>query len=132
MVAAAASRRILLVEDNSDVAYGLKTLLELDGHVVRLAQDGAEAIESARASEVDVVLCDLGLPGEIDGFEVARTLRRDASLDSIRLVAVTGFGQESARERALAEGFDDYVTKPVELPALRRLLGPRADRAAGD
>lgn len=114
------------------MAYGLKTLLELDGHVVRLAQDGAEAIESARASEVDVVLCDLGLPGEIDGFEVARTLRRDASLDSIRLVAVTGFGQESARERALAEGFDDYVTKPVELPALRRLLGPRADRAAGD
>lgn len=132
MVAAAASRRILLVEDNSDVAYGLKTLLELDGHVVRLAQDGAEAIESARASEVDVVLCDLGLPGEIDGFEVARTLRRDASLDSIRLVAVTGFGQESARKRALAEGFDDYVTKPVELPALRRLLGPQADRAAGD
>lgn len=113
--------RILLIEDNRDAAETLHDLLELNGHEVDLAFSGPAGVEKARALCPDVVLCDIGLPG-MDGYSVARELRRTPELSGLRLIAVTGYGQEEARNRAAEAGFDFHLTKPVEPPQLERLL----------
>jgi DNA-binding response OmpR family regulator len=105
--------RILVVDDNVDSAESMATLLELDGHDVRVAHDGLAAVESALASRPQAVLLDIGLPG-LDGDEVARRLR---SLDETKdtfLIAVTGYGKTEDRVRALTSGFNYHITKPVD------------------
>ena len=107
------SRRILVVEDNADVREPLRDLLVLEGHDVRAVADGLGAISVARSFRPQVAIVDIGLPG-IDGFEVARRLRAELG-GSVRLLALTGFGQREDRERALASGFDGHAVKPMDL-----------------
>lgn len=114
-------RRVLLVEDNVDAAQMLSDLLELSGNEVTVAACGREALEALRRRRVDVVLCDLGIP-DMSGYEVARAVRADPSLRDTPLVAVTGYGQPEDRRRTAAAGFDDHLTKPVDLGALHAVL----------
>ena len=106
------------MEDNQDAGESLVDLLVLRGFQARLAHDGASAIRSAVEAPPDFIVCDLGLPGEIDGFAVARACRAEASLQAARLVAVSGYS--SPRDHALAQaaGFERLLTKP----ATRELL----------
>lgn len=108
--------RLLVVDDNRDAADSLAMLLGLWGHRARAAYDGATALRSARAEPPDAVLLDLGMPG-LDGYELASSLRPAA------LIAVTGFADRAHRDRADAAGFDHFFVKPVDLDALRDLLG---------
>jgi len=105
--------RILLVEDNPDVAESMQLLLEILGHEVAVVHDGPTAIDVARAHRPDVMLIDIGLPG-IDGYEVARRLRAEPGLAPLTLVALTGYGRDEDKRTARAAGFDHHLTKPVE------------------
>ena len=113
--------RILVVDDVADTANSLAELLGLFDHEVRTAYDGPAVIQIAREFEPDVIILDIGLPGE-DGYEVARKIRQDAKLQGVILIAMTGYGQEEDRRRAQQAGFDHLFTKPVELGALQSLL----------
>jgi CheY-like chemotaxis protein len=124
-------RRVLVVEDNPDAAESLTVLLEVLGHRVRAVHDGVGALEVARANVPDVMLVDIGLPG-IDGFEVARRIRRITGGDRILLVALTGYGREEDRERTQKAGFDYHLTKPVEVDALEGLVARIALAEAGE
>ncbi|VXC96829.1 conserved hypothetical protein [Burkholderia sp. 8Y] len=114
-------QRILIVDDNVDAADSLAMLLELDGHSVRTAYGALEALEAVEQSKPDILFLDIGLPA-MDGYEVARRLRTQPENGSIRLVAVTGYGQKEDRERALASGFDDHLVKPVRPESLRLVV----------
>ena len=115
-------RRVLVVEDNVDASESLHRLLALWGHKVEAVADGLSAVERAREFHPDIVLCDLELPGSMDGCAVATAIRADPSVPRPLLVALTGFGQPDDRERSLAAGFDRHVTKPPDLDLLQRLL----------
>jgi two-component system CheB/CheR fusion protein len=115
------ARRILVVEDNLDALESLRRLLEIQGHSVQAVATGKVAIEAAKAFRPDVVLCDILLGGETDGFAVARALR-DQGDGTPYLVALTGYGQPEDRERTRASGFDWHVTKPPTPEQLNRLL----------
>ncbi|HEX7044610.1 MAG TPA: ATP-binding protein [Burkholderiales bacterium] len=123
--ASAGARRVLIVEDNADVAYTLRDLLELEGHRVEVAHSGREALERARAFLPDVVLCDIGLPG-MDGYEVAQHLREERGAEAPLLVALTGFASSIDKERAARAGFDHHLAKPPAIERLRELLGALA------
>jgi PAS domain S-box-containing protein len=116
------SRRVLLIEDNSDCAASMRLVLELNGHAVTVAGAGHAGVEAARLCHPDVVLCDIGLPGEMDGYAVARALRQDPTFNATYLVALTGYGQEEDCRRAREAGFDLHVTKPVDPAYLEELL----------
>jgi signal transduction histidine kinase/ActR/RegA family two-component response regulator len=120
-VRAAAHRRVLVIEDKQDAADTLREVLELDEHVVEVAHSGRDGIEKARVFHPDVVLCDIGLP-EMDGYEVARTMRADPELRRVALVAVTGYAQPEDVEMAREAGFDSHLAKPPNLDALERTL----------
>ncbi len=117
-------RRVLIADDNRDAAESLSMLLQIDGHSVTVAYDGQQALESIETSRPEVALLDVGMP-ELDGYEVARRVRLDARIRNTLLIAVTGWGQESDKARALAAGFDLHFTKPVEPAALIELLGEK-------
>jgi PAS domain S-box-containing protein len=119
--AAAAARRVLVVEDERSVAEMLVMLLKLWGHTVRAAYDGPAALLTASTFHPEVVLCDIGLPG-MDGYEVARQLRQLDGEDNPVLIAITGYGQEEDRRRSARAGFDQHLTKPVDPLALEKLL----------
>ncbi len=116
-----ASRRVLIVEDNVDAARSLAEILELAGHRVSVAFAARAGLDLAREARPDVVICDIGLPG-MDGYEFARTVRRDESLRGIRLIALTGYAQPEDRQRALEAGFDAHEAKPASLDRLAALL----------
>ncbi|MBI3948542.1 MAG: response regulator [Armatimonadetes bacterium] len=113
--------RILVVDDNADFAEMLAALLETCGHEVRVAPDGAAALEAAARFRPSVVLLDLGLPG-MSGHEVARCLRERMEPGDARLIAISGYGQEEDRRRSRQAGFDEHLTKPVGLDELAPLL----------
>ena len=113
--------KVLIVDDNVDLVEMLATVVEWDGHEVRKALDGRSAIAAALAFRPDVTLLDLGLP-LVGGIDVARELRRRPELASMRLVAVTGWGQIEDRERTAAAGFDEHLTKPTDPLVLTALL----------
>ncbi len=118
--------RILLVDDNRNAAKLLAELLEMTGFVTHVAYDGPTALEAAPAFRPDVALLDIGLP-IMDGYELAAKLRAQALLRGTRLIALTGYGQESDRRRAQEAGFDFHLVKPVNLEqlleAIRHLTG---------
>jgi CheY-like chemotaxis protein len=118
----AGPRRCLVIEDNVDAAESLGLLLELIGHPAEVAFDGTAGLAAARRLPPDVVLCDIGLPGALDGYAVARAFRADPALRAAFLIALTGYGREEDRRRALEAGFDTHLTKPADLDDLRRLL----------
>ncbi|MCW8194686.1 PAS domain-containing protein [Proteobacteria bacterium 005FR1] len=111
------SRRILVVDDNPEIAETLSLLLEHAGHRVERVHSGPAALAMAPAFQPDVILLDIGLP-EMDGYEVARRLRDQPRTASAVLAALTGYGQPSDRERAHAAGFDAHFVKPVDLDVL--------------
>jgi signal transduction histidine kinase len=113
-------RRILLVEDNRDAREMLRAVLELHGHVVSETGDGVAAIRLASQMLPDVVILDIGLPG-VDGFETAHRIRRRLG-DRVRLVAVSGYGDDDTRRRGREAGFDAHLVKPVSPEALSRTL----------
>jgi signal transduction histidine kinase/CheY-like chemotaxis protein len=119
-VAAARSRRVLVVEDNRDAREMLRTVLELNGHTVLDAGDGAAAIRLAGESAPDVVVLDIGLP-DLDGFEVARRIRARLGATT-RLVGLSGYGDEEARRTGRDAGFDVHLVKPVSPEVLLRSL----------
>jgi len=113
--------RVVVIEDNADIRDSLRTLLTLWGHEVRTAADGKRGLDLVRAAPPDVALVDIGLPG-VSGYQVAQLIRQRFASRRIRLIAVTGYGQASDRERALAAGFDAHLLKPVAPEALQREL----------
>jgi CheY-like chemotaxis protein/anti-sigma regulatory factor (Ser/Thr protein kinase) len=119
---AAPSRSVLVIEDYPDAAESLCMLLELAGHRVEVAVTGQAGVEVARRLHPDVVLCDIGLPGGMDGYDVARALRTGGENRGTCLVALSGYGQEEDRRKALEAGFDRHLTKPVDPAVLYELL----------
>jgi CheY-like chemotaxis protein len=115
------ARRILLVEDNTDQAEMMVMLLEFRGHEVTVAPDGPGAIERAESYRPDLILLDLGLP-DMDGYEVARQLRRIPGLAHTPLVALTGYGQQKDRNRTAEAGFAYHLVKPVDPDLLERVV----------
>jgi PAS domain S-box-containing protein len=124
-------RRILIADDNPDVAESLAMMLRLMGNEVRAVHDGAQAIEQAVAFAPELVLLDIGMPG-LDGYEVARRIREQQWDRNLVLVALTGWGQEEDRRRSIDAGFDHHFTKPVNPAVLERLIArlPRAQPLA--
>jgi signal transduction histidine kinase/ActR/RegA family two-component response regulator len=126
---AEAGRRVLIVDDNLDAAQTLVMVLEELGYEARSASDGRSALALLDGFVPEVAVLDIGLPG-MDGYELARRLRADARIASIRLLALTGYGSEVDRQRALEAGFDEHLIKPVSieslLSALDRWLGSTA------
>ena len=116
--------RVLVVEDDWDFAESLRSILEVAGHDIEVAADGDRALTMAMTFRPDIVVCDIGLPGKLDGNAVAAAIRRDPTYGAPHLIALSGYGQPSDRARALAAGFDHHVTKG-EHP--RVLLGLIAD-----
>ena len=116
-----AKRRVLVVEDNLDAAEAMSILLRQLGHAVATVNDGREALAAARAFRPDVILLDIGLPG-MDGYELARRFRELPETNAAKVIAVTGYGQESDRERTRASGFDMHLVKPVDPEKLSLVL----------
>jgi CheY-like chemotaxis protein/anti-sigma regulatory factor (Ser/Thr protein kinase) len=116
-----AGHRVLVVDDNADAADTLVMLLEAHGARARAVYGGPAALAALPAFAPDVVLLDLGMP-EMDGFDVARAIRAEGNTH-VRIVALTGWGQQADRERTRAAGFDHHLTKPVDLQALSAWLG---------
>lgn len=116
-----APTRILLVDDNSDALETLKTLLELDGHTVSVAESGREGLRKLTEWRPQVAVVDIGM-SDINGYEVARTIRLDARLDGVVLVALTGYAGKSDKLKARECGFDYHLSKPLPLEELRRIL----------
>jgi two-component system, chemotaxis family, CheB/CheR fusion protein len=113
--------RIVLVEDQADAREMLSLLLTARGHEVVEAVDGAAAIEHIERVRPDAALVDIGLP-TMSGYEVARRIRENPTLDSVVLVALTGYGTHADIEAAIAAGFDEHLTKPVETERLEAIL----------
>jgi CheY-like chemotaxis protein len=113
--------RVLVVDDNRDAADSLAILLEIGGHAVGVAHDGPAALELAQSFLPDVVLLDIGMPG-MNGYEVAMRLRAIPAHHGALLVALTGWGQDEDKRRAMAAGFDHHLTKPVDSAALGLVL----------
>ncbi|GAB7549784.1 hybrid sensor histidine kinase/response regulator [Cupriavidus sp. 8B] len=116
-----AAMRILLVDDNTEGLRALGMLLELDGHEVKLAVSGEDALEIAQGFTPDVALIDIGLPG-IDGFELAQHLRKMPAFACTRLVALSGYASDADKARGAAAGFDSHLAKPLALEALAEIL----------
>jgi PAS domain S-box-containing protein len=123
--APARPRTVLVIEDNLDAARTLADVLELQGHRVHLARNGAEGLALAREVRPDLVLCDIGLP-DLDGYAIAREIRRDPEIGATPLVALSGYAQQEDRERSAQAGFDAHLPKPTPIEALEGLLRERA------
>jgi CheY-like chemotaxis protein len=116
-----AKRRILVVDDNRDNADSLAMLLTLDGNETHVANDGEEAVAAALRLQPDAVLLDLGLP-KINGYEACRLIRAQSGGHKLAIYAITGWGQESDRQKSREAGFDGHLVKPVDHDVLTRLL----------
>jgi two-component system CheB/CheR fusion protein len=122
-----AGLRVLVVDDNVDGAESLAMILRAMGCDVRTAHDGASALKACEASQPTLVLLDIGMP-EMDGFDVSARLRSRFPACDLRIVAVTGWGQEEDRRRTQAAGFDGHLVKPVDPAKLEGLLAAIRDR----
>ncbi|MBA2565652.1 MAG: response regulator [Gemmatimonadetes bacterium] len=117
-------RNALLVEDNADTLEAMRVLLDSWGFRVTLASSVPEALDAMRHAVPEVVISDIGMP-HVDGLSFARAVRgseQDAGANRVLLVAITGYASRADRDRALAAGFDAYLTKPIDFLSLQRLL----------
>lgn len=119
--------RVLVVDDNVEIARALSRLLTATGYAVEVVHDGPAALSAARASRPAIVLLDIGLPG-MDGYEVASRLRRDVGLTDAVLVVISGYGEDPQSPLSASTGIDHHLVKPVDFPALLAVL-PRNGRA---
>jgi len=115
------SLRVLVVDDNVDLAMTLGMLLRASGHEIRIVHDGLAVLEAAIDHRPHAVLLDIGLPG-LNGFEVAKQLRLQPALQNVVLVAMTGYGQESDRQLSLEAGFDHHLVKPANFGQVLQIL----------
>jgi CheY-like chemotaxis protein len=115
------ARRVLVADDNRDAADSLALLLQIDGHDVRVAHGGSAALALAQAFRPEVALLDIGMP-DLNGYEVARALRREPWGKDVYLIALTGWGQEEDRRRSREAGFDRHLTKPADPDELKAVL----------
>jgi len=113
--------RVLVVDDNVDSADSIAMLLQVSGHEVRVVYSGQDALDMAGKYQPDIVLLDIGLP-VMDGYEVARRLRKHPELKALKLIAVTGYGQESDRLQSQEAGFDYHLVKPVDAQKLQEVM----------
>lgn len=113
--------KVLVVDDNIDAAEILSTMLTLSGHTTRVAHNGVSGLAMAKQFKPDVAFLDIGMPG-MNGYETAYAVRKTAELDGIVLVALTGWGSESDREKSKEAGFDQHLTKPADFVAIHNLL----------
>lgn len=113
--------RVVVVEDNEDSRRMLETLLKLEGHEVRAASDGKEGLETIMAFRPAVALIDIGLP-EMNGYALARKIRATLGVNSVYLVALTGYGRAEDRQSVLDAGFDEHLVKPLKRGDLSRVL----------
>jgi CheY-like chemotaxis protein/two-component sensor histidine kinase len=119
--------RLLVVDDRRDMAHLLSRLLTGEGHHVSVAIDAEQALEIARREQPEVIISDIGLPGSIDGYGLARALRSDPITSSATLIAMTGYAHPDDRDRAFQAGFDEHLAKPLDFASLcdrLRLLTP--------
>lgn len=115
------TKQILLVDDQADAIDALAMLLEMDGHAVRTAYSGADALAVVETFVPDLALIDVSMP-DMSGMQLARMLRNNAALANTRLIALTGYAGEADRQAATEAGFDAHVTKPVSGDQLARLI----------
>ena len=106
-------RRVLIIDDNLDLAESTRMILELNGHTVYLAHSGPDGLVMARATVPDVIVCDIGLPG-MNGYDVCHQLACDPTLATSMKIALSGHGSSGSRDRALKAGFDDFLLKPFD------------------
>lgn len=105
--------RIVAIDDNKDALDMLSLLLSAQRHEVNLAYDGKNGFEIVRRIKPDVVICDIGLPGEMNGYDVAQAIRGDSGLADTKIIALSGYGQESDKKKSASAGFDAHLVKPV-------------------
>lgn len=117
MEQAAALMQVLVIDDNEDGAMMVAELLRMRGHTVEVATSGSQGVEAANLRVPDVVLLDIGMP-IMDGYQVAERLRQSAFTRAIRLVALTAWGDNESKARALSSGFDFHLVKPANFEAL--------------
>lgn len=117
--------RILVVDDNRDALAMLSRLLQMLGHQVETAYDGAEAVQRTSESPFDAVFMDIGMP-IMNGYEAARRIRAQSGGENLLLVATTGWAQDQDRQASRSAGFDHHLVKPVNLTAIERVLAPAA------
>ena len=117
----APAKRVLIIDDQSDVADSLAMLVRALGYETRVAYDGPSGMKIAQSFHPDVFLLDIGLPGD-SGLEVARKLRKTSVGKNAKLVAISGWGTEFDRNAGLNAGFDHYLTKPVRVEVIEELL----------
>ena len=122
------SLRVLVVDDNVDSAKSLAMLLKSCGHDVRTAYDGPTGLKAVIDWQPNIVLLDIGLPG-LDGFEVAKRIRQQTVLQNVVLVAMTGYGQESDRQRSHEAGFDHHLVKPADFEKVKQILATLSEKA---
>src|SRR5690606_8099090 len=121
--------RVLIVEDNADMAETLSELLRLSGHeVVGWVTTGQEALDSVTSLRPELILCDVGLPGDLDGIDVVRALRKRDALDPVQIIVLTGFGDPSYAKQLRELGVKACLVKPVAFDVLQKHLA-RAARA---
>ncbi|MET0985495.1 MAG: ATP-binding protein [Steroidobacteraceae bacterium] len=121
-------QRVLVVDDNVDAADSLALFIEMEGASTRVAVDGEQALAALEAFEPEIVILDIGMP-HMDGYEAARRMRASSQGRELTLIALTGWGQADDKRRALAAGFDEHLTKPVDPEMLVTLLGVRGLQA---
>jgi CheY-like chemotaxis protein len=114
-------RRVLIADDNRDAAESLALLLQIEGHEVTAVHDGREALTAFESWKPDAALLDIGMPG-LNGYEIARAIRKMPGGQDVILIAVTGWGQDNDKAQAVQAGFNFHFTKPVEPDALTALL----------
>ncbi len=113
--------RVLIIDDDRDTALSLKEAIEDLGDTASVGFDGREAVSLALSTEPDVLLLDLSLP-DVPGVQVAEALRKARGPSALKIIAVTGFGDEDARKQTAAAGFDLHLTKPVRFEVLESML----------
>jgi CheY-like chemotaxis protein len=119
-------KRVLLVEDNLDLAAGLRLVLMNAGYEVQVVNDGSSAIRAAEQDHPDAVVLDIGLP-DLDGYEVAHRLRHQLELKHIPIIALSGYGSEYDRQRSREAGIDRHLIKPASLSDLEQALACRGN-----
>lgn len=110
-------RRVLVVDDNADAAWLVAEMLGVHGHTARVAKGGADALSAVKVFSPEVVFLDLSMP-DVDGFQVAVELRRTPGLETVRIVALSAWGDDAFRARSAAAGFDAHLAKPAPIAEL--------------
>lgn len=116
------SHRILIVEDDADSADALQILLEMNQHEVEIAADGAAALLKAAQFIPHIIICDIGLPGEMNGHDVASAIRANENLSSVYLIALSGYGEMQDRQDAEKAGFNSHLVKPPDFEKLISMI----------